>query len=65
MAANANANANATKDKKEKRLTVAVSITPELMAQVQEYRWANRINTTGEVLRVALEKLVAGTTAGE
>lgn len=57
--------AKSTEKTTEKRLTVAVSITPELMEQVQEYRWANRINTTGEVLRVALEKLVATPAAAE
>ena len=61
MAADKNPTAVAAQEKaKEKRTTVAVSLTKELFDRLEEYRWANRIDTKGGVLLVALEKLLAG-----
>lgn len=46
------------KVEKEKRHTVASSLTPEQYEALEEFRWTNRIQTKGQVLSMALDKML-------
>jgi len=37
---------------------VSATLTPELFARLEDYRWENRINKTSEIVALAVEKFL-------
>lgn len=42
-----------------KNKQVSTTVSPERFAALEEYRWANRINKTGDVLTLAVDEFIA------
>lgn len=42
-----------------KNKQVSTTIAPEKFAVLEEYRWTNRINKTGDVLTLAVDEFIA------
>jgi hypothetical protein len=43
----------------EKRVVVSASLTKETHEKLSELRWANRIDTIGELVRLAVDEYIA------
>lgn len=41
-----------------KNKQVSVSVSPEKFAALEDYRWANRINKTNDVVALAVEEFI-------